>query len=368
MKININKIQVKDRIRKEFGDIEELAADIKKNGLINPITVVEINNKYRLIAGERRLRACRSLGKEKVKVNEISVDDAEQALRIEIAENENRKDFTFSERLEWAEKIEEIEKEKARKRKKVALTQNTDPENFPEREKGDSRDKVAQKAGFGSGRNYSKAKFIGKNADEELIKELDEEQISIHGAYQKLKKEKEQLEKKKEMLEQRAERIGKMYEKEKREKEEIERKEPEVIERVEEVEVVPEDVQKEIDELRERAGDLEEYKADIKNYREKKKKVDEELNELLEYKRRLKEENELIAKRAEIVQGVRSKVNKIIDEKGSLEQLLKKDVELRSVDLYNINEMADSLTEIAQLIYEYVNSQNQNKEGEIVDV
>jgi hypothetical protein len=76
----------------------------------------------------------------------------------------------------------------------------------------------------------------------------------------------------------------------------------------------------------------------------------------------------LISQRAEIVQGIRSKVNKIIDEKGSLEQLLKKDVELRSVDLYNINEMADTLNEIAEIIYEYVATQKSNKEGEIVDV
>jgi len=347
--IDISEIIVKDRIRKDFGDIKELAADIDRNGLINPITVVEINNKYRLIAGERRLRACKSLGKEKIKANKISIEDAEQALRIEIAENENRKDFSLSERQKYMQKLIEIKKSTGA--------------NLHQAEK-----ESAKEIGIGSRRQYYKEKFIAENADEELIKQLDEEQISIHGAYQKLKKEKEELERRKNQLEARAERISEMYEKERREKEELERKEPEVIERVEEVEVVPEEIQKEIEELRKRAGDLEDFKTDIKNYKEKKKKIDEELNEMLEYKRRVKEENKLIAQRAEIVQGIRSKVNKIIDEKGSLEQLLKKNVQLREVDLYNINEMADSLTEIAQLIYEYVNSQNRNKEGEVVDV
>ena len=349
MLIDISEIIVKDRIRKDFGDIKELAADIDRNGLINPITVVEINNKYRLIAGERRLRACKSLGKEKIKANKISIEDAEQALRIEIAENENRKDFSLSERQKYMQKLIEIKKSTGA--------------NLHQAEK-----ESAKEIGIGSRRQYYKEKFIAENADEELIKQLDEEQISIHGAYQKLKKEKEELERRKNQLEARAERISEMYEKERREKEELERKEPEVIERVEEVEVVPEEIQKEIEELRKRAGDLEDFKTDIKNYKEKKKKIDEELNEMLEYKRRVKEENKLIAQRAEIVQGIRSKVNKIIDEKGSLEQLLKKNVQLREVDLYNINEMADSLTEIAQLIYEYVNSQNRNKEGEVVDV
>ena len=59
MIVDINKIIVKDRIRKDFGDIQELAENIKQCGLINsPV----INKNYELIAGERRLRACKFLG------------------------------------------------------------------------------------------------------------------------------------------------------------------------------------------------------------------------------------------------------------------------------------------------------------------
>jgi len=207
-----------------------------------------------------------------------------------------------------------------------------------------------------------------ESADPELKQQVLDGNITSHKKFKELKKEKEELEEKKKQAEQRAESAGNMYEKIRREKEELEQKEPEVIEKVEEVEVIPETVQQRIKELEERIGDLKKYKNDIKNYKQKKNEVDKELNELLEYKRSLKEESDIAAQRAEIVQGVRGKVNKIINEKGSLEQLFKKDVELRNVDLYNINEMADSLTEISQLIYEYVNSQNKNEEGEIVDV
>ena len=52
MLIPITKIQVRDRIRKDFGDIAELASDIEQNGLINPPVV---NKEYVLLAGERRL-------------------------------------------------------------------------------------------------------------------------------------------------------------------------------------------------------------------------------------------------------------------------------------------------------------------------
>ena len=41
--------------------IEELAASIKENGLIQPIVVRKVNGIYQIIAGERRYRACCSL-------------------------------------------------------------------------------------------------------------------------------------------------------------------------------------------------------------------------------------------------------------------------------------------------------------------
>ena len=36
MLVDIDKIRIEDRIRKDLGDISELAKDIEQNGLINP--------------------------------------------------------------------------------------------------------------------------------------------------------------------------------------------------------------------------------------------------------------------------------------------------------------------------------------------
>ncbi|MGU3440003.1 ParB N-terminal domain-containing protein [Bacillus cereus] len=44
MLLDINQIKVAERIRKEFGNIEELANDIKENGLINPLVLHQIMN------------------------------------------------------------------------------------------------------------------------------------------------------------------------------------------------------------------------------------------------------------------------------------------------------------------------------------
>lgn len=198
--VDIRKIKVTNRIRKDFGDIEELAADIKEHSLLNPVTVVKTaEGDYQLIAGERRLRACKSLGMATIQINEIAVKDAEQALRIEIAENENRKEFSFSERLEWARRLEDIEKLKARERMESGTR---DPvQNFAE---GRARDIVAEETGFGSGEQYRKAKFVADNADEETIQQLDEKAISVHAAYQKIKAQKEAAEAAKAAAESRA--------------------------------------------------------------------------------------------------------------------------------------------------------------------
>lgn len=205
MLVEISKIKVSNRIRKDFGDIEELAEDIKLNTLLNPVTVVPTpEGDYQLIAGERRLRACKMLGMNTIYVNEIEVKDAEQALRIEIAENENRKGFSFREKVEWARRVEDIEKLKARERqatKDILLMQN-----FAEADKGLARDAVAEQTGFGSGEQYRKAKFVSDNADEEMIRQLDEKEISVHAAYQKLRADKEAAEAAKAAAEQAKER------------------------------------------------------------------------------------------------------------------------------------------------------------------
>jgi len=57
-------------------------------------------------------------------------------------------------------------------------------EGFPYLQRGRSRDIVAQQTGFGSGRNYEKAKFISEHGDEESIARLDAGESSINREYE----------------------------------------------------------------------------------------------------------------------------------------------------------------------------------------
>ncbi|MHA7963577.1 ParB N-terminal domain-containing protein [Paenibacillus sp. CAU 1782] len=191
MLLSIEKIIVSDRIRKDFGDVEELAADIKQNGLINAIAVT---SDYRLIAGERRLRAHMSLGLKEIDVRVLDATDAEHQLRLEISENEHRKEFTFSERVEWGRRLEEVERLKAKERM-------AGKENLPE-QSGQVRDIVAEQTGFGSGKQYDKAKYIMENATPEIIQQLDSGLISTHKAFVETR---ERLERERLEAEERAE-------------------------------------------------------------------------------------------------------------------------------------------------------------------
>ena len=186
----IDKIKVIDRIRKEITKIDELAADIQINGLLNPVTVMPLEGgEFRLLAGLRRLRAAQMLGYSEITVNVVSPADAEAELRIEISENEQREPFTFSEKMDFARMLEEIEQAKAKERMSLGGKGGIDQEGKdgrPYLEGKQSRDAVGEKIGM-SGRQYSRAKHIAENAPEEMIEELDKGQRSINQTYEELR-------------------------------------------------------------------------------------------------------------------------------------------------------------------------------------
>ena len=195
MLIDIDKILVGDRIRKDFGDIQELAEDIKENTLLNALVVTPNGEgTYLLIAGERRLRACKSLGYKAVTVNVVAAEDAEQALRMEISENECRKEFTMTERLAYAEKLQAIKAAEAYKRMHAGKADPT--QKSAEGQKGETRDVVAKAVGV-SHDTLSKARFINDNSDlldPAEFADWDEGKLSTNKAFQKIKAAQRQAE------------------------------------------------------------------------------------------------------------------------------------------------------------------------------
>lgn len=87
--------------RRHFNEekIQELAASIRENGLVQPLVVRRVDNKFELIAGERRLRAITLLGQETVRVVIREASDQEVA-ELTLIENLQRDDLTPMEEAE----------------------------------------------------------------------------------------------------------------------------------------------------------------------------------------------------------------------------------------------------------------------------
>lgn len=108
MKIAVDRIRTdeEERIRADIGNLKPLQESIEKVGLINPLIIDEGNT---LVAGYRRLQACKNLGIKEVEVSVIECDgDPLKRLDVEVAENFFRKDFTPEEILSTEVKRREI--------------------------------------------------------------------------------------------------------------------------------------------------------------------------------------------------------------------------------------------------------------------
>ena len=81
--------------RKSFDEdsLDELAESIREHGIIQPLTVRRMQDGcYEIIAGERRWRAARLLGMDKVPARIIEADDR-QAMEMGLVENLQREDL-----------------------------------------------------------------------------------------------------------------------------------------------------------------------------------------------------------------------------------------------------------------------------------
>ncbi|MCQ2600400.1 MAG: ParB N-terminal domain-containing protein [Treponema sp.] len=105
MLVNISEIKVKKRVRKDLGDLDALKDSLRRYGLLNPIT---IDNKNRLIAGERRLEAAKLLGWTNINAVVVNNISAVTKLELELEENNQRKEFTDAELLEGYKRLERL--------------------------------------------------------------------------------------------------------------------------------------------------------------------------------------------------------------------------------------------------------------------
>ncbi len=97
---NLNEIDIvriepnPNQPRREFDKeaLQELATSIKELGVIQPITVRKVDDKYQIIAGERRWRASQLAGLTKIPAYIVSVED-QGVMEMALVENIQREDL-----------------------------------------------------------------------------------------------------------------------------------------------------------------------------------------------------------------------------------------------------------------------------------
>lgn len=182
MELLIDEISVGERARKTVGDLGDLQRSIEAVGLLHPIVVDEAKQ---LIAGERRLEACKALDWETIAVHVVRLKDV---LRGQCDENVVRMDFRLSEKDAIADALEERERLAAKQR---MLAGKKEPSGkFPEGQ-GQSRDKVAKAVGT-SARSLKKIHEVCQAAEAEpekyqpFVDQMDKTG-RVAGVYKKLK-------------------------------------------------------------------------------------------------------------------------------------------------------------------------------------
>jgi ParB family transcriptional regulator, chromosome partitioning protein len=106
-----------DNPRKDLGDLTELAASIKANGVLQNLTVIPIEGGYRVIIGHRRLAAAKLAGLEELPCTICDMTPQQQVSTM-LVENVQRSDLTIYEQacgfqmmLDFGDSVEALAQE-----------------------------------------------------------------------------------------------------------------------------------------------------------------------------------------------------------------------------------------------------------------
>jgi ParB/RepB/Spo0J family partition protein len=106
-------------VRKSVGDITELKLSIEEQGILEPLLVRPVKNRFEIVIGSRRYEAAKALGLRKVPVIIKPMDDTE-ALSLSLVENIQRSDLELEEEAEGVLKLMKLDPKRFANTKSVA--------------------------------------------------------------------------------------------------------------------------------------------------------------------------------------------------------------------------------------------------------
>ena len=165
-RVSISDIKITKRIRKEHGDLNELAESMNE-GLLQP---VGITPEKVLVFGERRLLAARDiLDWKKIPARIV---DVESVLHGQFAENLMRKQYNVSERVAIVEAMRSFKHGGDRRSKQARIC---DDETV-------TVDQAAKLAGLGGKDGYARARTIIEKGVPELVQAMEQGKFSLSKA------------------------------------------------------------------------------------------------------------------------------------------------------------------------------------------
>lgn len=178
--VAIDWIRVEGRFRRDLGDLDPLAASIATVGLINAVTVTPDGQ---LLAGERRLAACRTLGWHTIPARIVdNIADATARLTVERDENTCRKEMLVSERVALAKALEALEADRIaerlhedRVRAGKARQGHRDPAHGSGEPRAERAREIASQAVGLTATTYYKARKVVEAATDPALPDRDRE-------------------------------------------------------------------------------------------------------------------------------------------------------------------------------------------------
>ncbi len=107
MKVSVDSVVIRERVRHDLGDLKPLMESMRRHGQLNPITLTRDNE---LIAGHRRLLAARTLAWQYIDATIVDRHSEVEKLTLELEENVHRKDFSPEELLAGYRRLERLQR------------------------------------------------------------------------------------------------------------------------------------------------------------------------------------------------------------------------------------------------------------------
>lgn len=164
--INIEDLVPSEKNMYGIRDVEELAADIKENGLYHNLVVRETESgKYEILSGERRYHALKSLGHKKIPCQVRNLDDLDFEIML-IQANAKTRELTNGEKMKQVERL------------KVLYTKKR---GSGEKLEGKTRDLIGNDLGM-SGVQVGRYMKIAEKLDEPLKEKFEKDEITLRDA------------------------------------------------------------------------------------------------------------------------------------------------------------------------------------------